>query len=416
MKKERKKRAVKVTLRQKPISGGRLSLYLDYYPPIDKPGSWESEDPGKETQNKEPAKTRREFLNKYIYAPVSFRKKKTTDGTILIPVHPVKYKDYNEQTLKMAEEIRAMRQNELNKPEIYNVIELERLEKFRRGEKSFVDYFKSLADARHGLNRDNWTAALRYLENYTSGALRFSDLTMGFCENFKEYLLTTKSNKSEKAKLSVNSASSYFNKFRAALRQAYSDGMLTTDLFSKVKPIKQAETQKSFLTVEELIRLKETECNNPVLKKAALFSALTGLRFSDIQKLTWKEVIIAGDGPGLRFTQQKTGDQEDLPISKQAFDLLGPMGEPDARVFEGLQYSAFSNKHLYQWIGAAGITKDITFHSFRHTFATIQVNMGTNILVVSKLLGHKSIKSTQVYTHLVDKAKREAADKMPELI
>ena len=99
-----------------------------------------------------------------------------------------------------------------------------------------------------------------------------------------------------------------------------------------------------------------------------------------------------------------------MPISEQAFSLLGERKEPAGNVFEGLTYSAYANKHLYQWIGAAGITKDITFHCFRHTFATLQLFNGTDIYTVSKMLGHKDLKTTQVYAKIVDEAKRKAAD------
>ena len=86
-----------------------------------------------------------------------------------------------------------------------------------------------------------------------------------------------------------------------------------------------------------------------------------------------------------------------------------PQDEP---VFEGLKYSAYHNKHLFQWIGAAGITKNITFHSFRHTYATLQLFHGTDIYTVSKMLGHKDLKTTQIYAKIVDDTKRKAANKI----
>ncbi len=64
------------------------------------------------------------------------------------------------------------------------------------------------------------------------------------------------------------------------------------------------------------------------------------------------------------------------------------------------------------WLQDAGITKNITFHSFRHTFATLQLEMGIDLYTVSKMLGHKSIKTTQIYAKVVDKAKAEAAGRI----
>jgi integrase len=374
---------IKVTLRQKKISKGRQSLYLDFYPPIPHP---ETGSP-----------TRREFLGMYV-----FNKPKT-------PID----KQHNSETLQIAESIRQKRENLLNKPEIYTQFERDQLHQKEQGEKCFINYFKQLANKRKSSNHDNWISALNYLETFANGKLKFNELNEHKLEQFKEYLLTTKSKKSDKTTLSQNSAVSYFNKVKAALKQAYKDGILQTDLNAKIQPIKAGETRREYLTHAELNKLAKTPCSNNLLKRAALFSALTGLRFSDIQKMVWGEVVnIEGEGYFLNFTQQKTKSVEDLPINEQAVSLLGEPKAPTAKVFEGLEYSAYHNKHLFQWIGAAGINKNITFHCFRHTFATLQLFKGTDIYTVSKMLGHKDLKTTQIYAKIVDESKRKAANKI----
>lgn len=375
--------AIKVKLREKKISGNRQSLYLDFYPAIPHPETGEP--------------TRREFLGLYLFDKAK---------------NPID-KQGNKETLQLAEQIRQKRENHLNKPEIYTGYEKEQLKIKERGEQNFVTYFKSLADKRKASNHDNWVSAYNYLETFTKGNLKFADLNEKFCNEFKEYLLTTKSNKSNKVTLAQNSAVSYFNKLKATLKQAYKDGYLPSDLNGKIQPVKQAETRRNFLTIEELNSLVKTECNNPLLKRAALFSALTGLRFSDIKNLVWGELeYIEGNGYFIQFKQQKTKGVEMMPIAEQAYSLLGERKEPAEKVFEGLTYSAYENKHLYQWIGAAGITKDITFHCFRHTFATLQLSKGTDIYTVSKMLGHRELKTTQIYAKIIDQTKREAADKI----
>jgi len=375
--------AIKVKLREKAISGNRQSLYLDFYPAVPHPETGEP--------------TRREFLGLYLFD----KAKNPIDN------------QHNKETLQLAKQIRQKKENHLNKPEIYTGYEKEQLKIKERGEQNFVDYFKSLADKRKASNYDNWVSAYHYLESFTKGNLKFADLNEKFCNEFKEYLLTTKSNKSSKTTLAQNSAVSYFNKLKATLKQAYKDGYLPNDLNGKITPVKQAETRRNFLTIEELNSLVKTNCNNPLLKGAALFSALTGLRFSDIKNLVWGELeYIEGDGYFLKFKQQKTKGVETMPISEQAYSLLGERKESTDKVFEGLTYSAYENKHLYQWIGAAGITKDITFHCFRHTFATLQLSKGTDIYTVSKMLGHRELKTTQIYAKIIDQTKREAADKI----
>ena len=377
--------AIKVKLREKSISKGRKSLYLDFYPPIPHPETGEP--------------TRREFLGLYI-----FDKPKTPFD-----------KRHNTETQKIGESIRQKRENLLNKPEIYSQFEKEQLRIKELGEMDFVQYYTKLANKRKSSNHDNWMSALNYLIDFTGGALRFSDLNEKLFEEFKEHLLHAKSKRSEKTKLSQNSAVSYFNKVKATLKQAYKDGILQNDLNAKIEPIKPEETRREYLTIEELNALVKTPCNDSLLKKAALFSALTGLRFSDIQKLTWGEFShIEGQGFFINFQQKKTKGIEVLPISDQAYEMLGDPDEvnPEMKVFEGLKYSAFNNKHLYQWIGAAGITKNITFHCFRHTYATLQLFNGTDIYTVSKMLGHKDLKTTLVYAKIVDQAKREATNKI----
>ena len=375
--------AIKVKLRQKVISKDRQSLYLDFYPAI----------PHAETGEL----TRREFLGLYL-----FDKAKT-------PID----KQHNKETLQLAEQIRQKRDNHINKPEIYTGYEKEQLKIKEQGKQNFVTYFKKLADKRKASNYNNWISAYHYLETFTKGNLKFADLNETFCNDFRQYLLTTKRSKSNKTILSQNTALSYFNKLKAALKQAYKDGYLQNDLNGKIESIKQAETQRNFLTIEELNSLVKTDCQNPLLKRAALFSALTGLRFSDIQKLVWGELeYIEGNGYFIRFKQQKTKGVEMMPISEQAYNLLGERKEINDQIFEGLTYSAYLNKHLYQWIGAAGISKMITFHCFRHTFATLQLSKGTDIYTVSKMLGHRELKTTQIYAKIIDQTKREAANKI----
>lgn len=386
--------ATKIKLREKGISGNRQSLYLDFYPAIIHPESG--------------LPTRREFLGMYLFDEID----KTGIKPKKITLSPID-KQHNKETLQLAEQIRQKRENHINKPEIYTGYEKEQLKIKEQGERNFVTYFKSLAEKRKASNYDNWVSVYKYLEAFTNGSLKFSDLNELFCEDFKAYLLTTQSNKSNKTTLAQNSALSYFNKVKATLKQAYKDGYLASDLNSKIQPIKQAETQRKFLTIEELNILVKTECNNPVMKRAAIFSALTGLRFSDINNLVWGELeYIQGNGYFIKFKQQKTKGVEMMPISEQAYSLLGECKQPIDKVFEGLKYSAYENKHIAKWIRLAGITKQITFHCFRHSYATLQLSNGTDIYTVSKMLGHRELKTTQVYAKIIDKTKREAAGKI----
>ena len=368
----------KVTLRQKKISKGRQSLYLDFYPAIPHPETGEP--------------TRREFLGLYLFDK---------------PKNPFD-KQSNKETLQLAENIRAKRQIEIQAGN-YGFLNTR-----QKAETDFVQYFKQIVETKTGGNKNGWQTAFNYFEMFTGGKLTLSNLNEDLCNDFREYLLTAKRQRGIQSKqITQSSARAYYNKFKAALKQAYKKGLIEKDLSTRIDGISEPEVQREHLTLEQLQTLVNTPCSIPLLKNAAIFSALTGLRFSDIAKLIWSEVQYSErEGYFLQFRQKKTKGVEVLPISEQAFKLLGERKEPTEQVFKGLIYSAYLNVHLKQWILRAGITKDITFHCFRHTFATLQLSFGTDIYTVSKMLGHRELKTTQIYAKIVDETKRKAADKI----
>ena len=312
-----------------------------------------------------------------------------------------------------ADGIRALRQKEFDNAELYTDDDNRKVEAKQKAETNFILYFEKLAYKRNKNRSESillsWLCVYDYLKKFGGETLLFANLTESWCEDFKEFLLTTKSRKSSEAILAQNTAVTYYSIFKAALKKAFVDGYLTTDLSAKTKGIKLLETRREFLTIEELNKLAETPCNNPTLKKAALFSALTGLRLSDVQKLTWKELVFDGSLYKINFTQKKTKGVEYMPISEQAYGICGEKGEPNALVFEKLPDSAWISSPLKHWVESAGINKKITFHCFRHTFATLQLTNGTDIYTVSKMLGHKDLKVTQIYAKIVDETKQKAA-------
>ena len=262
---------------------------------------------------------------------------------------------------------------------------------------------------------NNWHSAYLYYSDFLQGeTLPFSQLNESVCEDFKEYLLNTPSRKSEKQTLSINSAKSYFDKLKVVLKQAYKDGHLQIDLNARMGSIKEEETHREFLDQKELNQLANTNCAMPVVKKAGIFSALTGLRFGDIQQLKWKEVIhIDGQGYYIRFTQRKTGGAEMMPISDETYHLLGTPMDAEDELFDRLDYyNCSQHPDFKKWITDAGISKKFTFHCFRHTFAVLQLMSGTDIYTVSKMLGHRSVKTTMIYAKVVDEMKRSASEKI----
>jgi integrase len=360
---------MKVTLRQR-NQGGKTSLYLDYY---------------------HKGKRKTEYLNLYLEPSP-----KTKDQ-----------KEINKKTQQLAETIRAQRQIEIQNGTFG----------FRDNEKlkgSFTAYLQLLASKRQDSagNYGNWDSMIKHMKAFIPQDISFEFVNRQFVQDFKEYL-DKKAIAHGNQKLSQNSKYSYFNKLRAALKQAVKDGIIPHNPAEGVEAFKQGEPEREFLTLDELQACVKAECDIPQLKTAFIFSCLTGLRWSDIQKLLWSEVQHSNEmGYYIRFRQKKTKGAETLPISEQAFGLLGERQAKDERVFKGLKYSAWHNLKLQQWVMRAGITKTITFHCARHTYATLQLTMGTDIYTVSKLLGHRELKTTQVYAKIIDDKKKEAATKI----
>lgn len=146
------------------------------------------------------------------------------------------------------------------------------------------------------------------------------------------------------------------------------------------------------------------------MKEASLFSCLTGLRISDILALTWSNIEKAQDGGWcIRIKTEKTDTEATLPLSKEAYKLCGP--RTSGKVFKNLKRH-YTQWPLQDWLKAVGITKHITFHCFRHTFATLQVSEGTDIYTVSHLLTHANVGTTQIYADIVDKTKRKAVERI----
>ncbi|KAA6302559.1 MAG: Tyrosine recombinase XerC [Candidatus Ordinivivax streblomastigis] len=365
----------------------------------------------------------REYLNR-IVTTVEWDKKRTArteaDGT---KTYKPKRDDNgvilcrsekDRETMLYADGIRKLRQREYDNAELYTEDDKKCLEEKQKSEVNFIEYFAKLNDTRNATstdgNKKNWTIALRALTRFAGESVLFCDVNEMWCESFRIFLLTApNSGKNADAKLSNNTAAIYYSIFKMGLHQAFVDGYLREDVASRLRGIKTEETRREYLTMDELNHLAATPSKYQIVKNGALFSALTGLRHCDIQKLKWHEIQQNGDKIQLHFTQKKTKGVEYMPISVQALQFCGEQQAPDDYVFPKFPEVKQMSYYLSAWLKAANITKKITFHCFRHTFATLQLTNGTDIYTVSKMLGHSNLKYTQVYAKVVDEKKDKAA-------
>jgi len=362
----------KVQLRRKPISQGRHTLYLEIYPPIYNP------DTGK--------MQRKQYLRLYIY-----NRPKTEIE-----------KELNKETLALAEYIRAQRQIELQSRRFDFISET-------KMKSNFLDFFEEQAAKRK--NCYNWEMSVRYFKSFAGSNIPFTEINETLCEEYADYLLSGPALGRSKISIKKNTAVAYFGRFKLTLEEAFKKRYLPTDLASIIESISPQETHRPFLFLEELNRMANAPCPNPIVKKAGLFSAMTGFRYSDVETLLWREIHGSEGNYYILYNQEKTESAEYYPVSDQTIKLLGQRGEPDSRVFKGLKYDQTVHA-LKKWLINAEIEKHFTFHGFRHTFATLQLASGTDIYTVSKLLGHKDIKTTQIYAKIVDSLKKEASERI----
>ncbi len=373
---------MKITLKKKKLKSNRQSLYIEYYK-------------GSTTTPEGKRKHLRDFEYLDLY--------------IILKAKTTKEKQDNKETLELAENILSIRKAEhlQGKYQIRNT---------KRKKIRFLDYYDKLKEARYESkgNYDNWDAAGIHLNNYCPINLTFEEVDENFIKGYRKYLDTEAKTKGG-TPLSQNTKYTYFNKFRACLKKAFEDNYLDTNLRKHAKAFKMGESQREYLTFDEVQALSNAKCKYDILKRAFLFSCVSGLRWSDINSLTWGDVRDENQGSRIIFRQQKTDGLEYLDISVQARELLKGRKNNSDRVFTGLKYGAHFNAEILRWCMRAGITKHITFHSARHTNAVLLLENGADIYTVSKRLGHRELRTTEIYTKIIDKKMKEASELIPKL-
>lgn len=357
---------MKVSLRKKLLKDGkRHSLYLDIYPPP-------------------PGCSRYEFLKLYIFSsPRSVRER-----------------SHNRDTLQIAEDIRAVRHKEVNEG---------RYKKQHPGTGIlFEEWYQQEARRKNEGNRSNWLKAMTRLKLTGIMEIDLADLDAGHIVKASQALIDM----SRQGTIRMSSAQIYWQHVRAALRSAYRNGLILEQLWVRAEPISGKSKPRRALTKDELNALIRTPCKRPAVWQVTVFAALTGLRISDIRALRWETVYDTHQGAEIRFRSVKTGEDNSIPLSDQARTLIG--NRQDGLVFPYIPTTPTLLRWLRTWADDAGINniKGLTFHSMRHTFATLMLSEGSDVYTVSKLLGHASVKTTEIYAKIVDKQKREAVNRL----
>lgn len=347
----------KVHINQRPCKGGGFSLHLDY---------------------RISGKRVREFLKLY-----------------LVPVKTSADKIKNSETLALATEIKNRRIRELDSGEL-NVTMPKKIENVLA-----IDYFQKKTGAikvvRSRCNNANMINHLKAFRPH----ITLAEINRDFVQKFIDYLTNEKN-------LSINSARLYTVLLKARLHNAYIDGMLPSmpDLYGVVP--KKVSTTIDYLTLEELKAMVATEAPKNV-KNPFLFCCFTGLRYSDVKVLRWENI----EHGVIVLRMRKTQEIVRVPISDNARRFL-PEPKEKGLVFDVGPLNTLT-RYLKAWSKDAGINKDLHFHVSRHTFGTLTLEHGADIYTVSKLLGHKTVTTTQIYTKVLDEGRKKAVDAIPLL-
>lgn len=369
-----------VRLRTKPIKNGNQSLYLDIY---------------------HKGQRKYEFLRLY-----------------LVPERTRKDRHRNYRVLMLAQAIRTRRLAELQESLFADRNSLQ------KQRSSFLDYIDRFVLDKKRAYRSLALGLKKHLMHYKGTSILFCDITKPFLVGFHHYLnraqaLGNVSYRNTRP-LSQGTKWNYFNILSRLLNKAHREGYLTYNAMHELHPEerpRRAEPKKTFLIINEVRKLAATPLpRHPEVRQAFLFSCLCGLRFSDVKRLQWHNLQTDSRGDTIaEVIQQKTGSRLYLPISDEAKKQLPCNETREGLVYKHLPDASYTNKLLKRWSRQAGLRKPVTFHVARHTFATLSLTYGAELYTISKLLGHSSIRITQIYADIISEKKRKAVDAIPSI-
>lgn len=360
-----------IRLRMKDLSNGNKSLYLDIY---------------------RDGKRSYEYLKMYIVPETDENSRRQNQAT-LVAANKIKA----DRIIELTNGEAGIKQSK-NEPKIYL---LDWMRKYKENQ------------AKRG-KKDGYQidTAIRILKMYAGEKVTMDMIDKPFCQGYIDYLLT-EYRPSGRAIMN-STAHNYYRVVNGALNSAVREDIIKINPFTRISSsdkIHKPESKREYMTVDEVRKLIATPMRHQEVKSAYLFSCFCGLRISDITALKWENVYQDGEQTRLEVVMQKTKAPIYLPLSPEALRWMPDRGDksPQDKVFD-LPSPAAVNALIKPWAKAAGINKHFTFHTARHTFATMMLTLGADLYTTSKLLGHTDVRMTQVYAKIVNRKKDEAVN------
>lgn len=346
-----------VRLRKRRIKGGGWSLYLDIY---------------------------HAGMRRYEYLRLYLNEERTPEDRL-----------HNSETLRLAEAVRARRNIELQRLGAAMPMPSDKTVAVLLGE-----YLATRKERSEG-TQEVWRCWVNRVNEWKGVAVSLKDISTDWWYRYSEWV--------REQGFAPATVHHYLTRMRSVLNKAEREGLivLNPSKSTHISTIKQAE--RVYLTADELRQLKAFFNKDSDIQRAFLFACFCGLRYSDLRALRWEDIQQG------RIVKRivKTRKVEYLDLNSQAIALLGERGS--GLVFNLGKDMKRVEQELRRWAQTSGLSKDITFHTSRHTFAVLMLSAGVDIYTLSRLLGHSSVTTTQIYADIVDARRREAVDMFPQI-
>ena len=381
---------MKVEIKERKLTAGNRSLYLEYY-----------------------EKGFRKKENLHLY---------------LVPDDAPNARKINGQTYNKAREIQAQR---ILNPPSFESKKKKPEENERAKTMTWLqwcdDYIQSAIDSENCKKMIQHKGVVRkriaaYLKQIRKPDILLKDVNRDTISGLFKYMREDYRNpgqiKADGGKLADFTLVLFEETVKAIFNKAVRDGLIP---FNPIQDLAKEERfhvpdkHREYLTTDELKRFLAVETQTQAeqtVQKAFGFSCMTGLRLGDMQRLRWSDIKTIGEVQAVSIIQHNTKRLVTVPLNELALSLLPPRPDngEDNIIFPLVKKPDNVAKYVRRIKEKAGIEKDFTYHSSRHSAATLAITAGAELYSVSKILGHGSIVSTQVYASVNMEKKAEAVN------
>ena len=383
--------------------------------------------PKKQIKVKEPVRLREKKLrdgNRSLYLDIYHRGTRKYEylKLYLVPETTPEAKTRNKETMRVAEQIKSERILQLQSRGLtqWDSIKKASLPVLTWMEQEYENPPRPLSVSTMNWRKQTRKTFANYLDSIHRPTLTLEEIDKDICRGFIAYLRTAPNRlKKEAHTISQGTGERYMTEIICMLNYAVREGLIATNPFKQIPSNERLtcnDNEREFLTIEEIKLLMDAPCPRDEVKQAFMFPCFTGLRISDVRRLAPMHILKSADGltEYIDIEMQKTKHGVIVPLSEEAKKWL-PSPKGNDIPFFSLPTLATINHAIAKWTKNAGIEKHATYHTSRHSFATMMLTIGADIYTTSKLLGHSHVSTTEIYAKVIDKKKVESISSLDKM-